>query len=147
MFLLSSCGKVFQKSLKINQSHLIFFSVRVNSTPVLSNKCYEQAVVSHVDHPSAFFIQFAHNETKYLDVQAKIKFLSYNDFDCHDENVSLDMILVNSILSDRSENNSGNVASFALLNRKMDNIIVQKSLKCQKVNRADVKRRKNLFSQ
>ncbi|UJR14738.1 hypothetical protein I4U23_001730 [Adineta vaga] len=36
--------------------------VRIRPTPVLEGKCYEQAYVSHVDHPSAFFIQLAHFE-------------------------------------------------------------------------------------
>ncbi|CAF3662030.1 unnamed protein product [Rotaria sp. Silwood1] len=46
--------------------------IRIRRTPVLSMKCYEQAFVSHIDHPSAFFLQLAHFEERYRDLQKQI---------------------------------------------------------------------------
>ncbi|CAF2854258.1 unnamed protein product [Rotaria sp. Silwood2] len=46
--------------------------VRIRRTCVLGKKCYEQAFVSHVDHPSAFFLQLAHLENKYEELQKEI---------------------------------------------------------------------------
>jgi hypothetical protein len=49
------------------------FSVRIHRTPVLGKRCYEQAYVSYIDHPSAFFLQLAHYEKEYKELHEKIK--------------------------------------------------------------------------
>jgi hypothetical protein len=49
------------------------FSVRIRPTSVLGNKCYEQAFVSYVYHPSAFFLQLAHFEKQYKELHHEIK--------------------------------------------------------------------------
>lgn len=48
-------------------------SVRIRRTPVIAGKCYEQAFVSHVDHPSAFFIQLAPFQDEYKQLLDEIK--------------------------------------------------------------------------
>jgi hypothetical protein len=53
--------------------HIILFLVRINPAPVLGNRCYEQAYVSYVDHPSAFFIQLSRPEEQYTELHKEIK--------------------------------------------------------------------------
>ena len=47
--------------------------VRINRTSVLGSRCYEQAFVSYIDHPSAFFLQLAHFEKQYTELEEEIK--------------------------------------------------------------------------
>ncbi|CAF1582301.1 unnamed protein product [Adineta ricciae] len=54
-------------------------SVRIRPMPVLEGKCYEQAYVSHIDHPSAFFLQLAHSRVEFEKLQEEInKFYTNN---------------------------------------------------------------------
>ena len=54
-------------------SDMVMFSVRIYPTRVLASRCYEQAYVSHVDHPSAFFLQLQHFGEKYSQLREEIK--------------------------------------------------------------------------
>ncbi len=47
--------------------------VRIPRAPILGSRCHEQAFVSHIDHPSAFFLQLAHPHQKFEELHEEIK--------------------------------------------------------------------------